>query len=117
MKPGDAPTVAVSYPRGRPARQRPVVATRDDYVTAARRVAIRKDRLAIGRRSFQPDGTGGVIELSDLVAGGREHDRVEPALGIGMPGCDQGRGCGVGIDDVDPVVVEVEAEGTDVTGP
>ena len=55
-------------------------------------------------------GAGAVVEFGDKVAGGGEHDRVEPVAAVVLPGGEHVLGDGGEVADVDPVVVEVEPE-------
>ena len=74
------PAVAVLDPGGRAGAQRPVVAAGDDGVAGAGVVAVGQVDLAArvagrARRAVR----AALVELGDLVAGGGEHERVEPA--------------------------------------
>ena len=53
---------------------------------------------------------GALVELGDQLAGGGEHDRVQPGRSVGSPGGEDILGDGGEVADVDPAVVEVEAE-------
>ena len=54
---------------------------------------------------------GAPVELGGQFAGGGEHDRVTAVRAVVEPGVEDVLGEGVEVADVDPAVVEVEAEG------
>ena len=55
-------------------------------------------------------GLGAVVELGDELAGGGEHDRVQPVVAVVRPRGEHVLGGGGGVADVDPAAVEVEPE-------
>ena len=55
-------------------------------------------------------GLGAVVELGDELAGGGEHDRVQPVVAVVGPRGEHLFGGGGGVADVDPAAVEVEPE-------
>ena len=92
-------------------------------VGAAERDLVRtavRDRLAAGLwvRDLPsvPAGDPDVGQGGDPFAGGGEHERIEPVGDVGAPGGEDPAGGGVGVDDVDAVVVKVVAERPGVAG-
>ena len=55
-------------------------------------------------------GAGALVELADQFAGGGEHDRIQAAAAVGLPGREDVLGEGGEVPDMDSSLVEVEAE-------
>ena len=53
---------------------------------------------------------GALVELADQFAGGGEHDRIQAAAPVGLPGREDLLGEGGEVADMDSSLVEVEAE-------
>ena len=67
--------------------------------------------LGRGVGALESVGAGLLVELADQLAGGGEHDRVQPRGTVGLPGREHVLGHGGQVADVHPVAVEVEAQG------
>ena len=106
----DGPAVAVLHPVGGADPEPAVVAAGDDHVPDARLVAIGQPDLAIGLGAGEAVEAGALVELCNEVASGCKHHRVAAVLAVVGPGGEQLLGHRVGVADVDPVAVEVEAE-------
>src|SRR5215212_1329358 len=55
-------------------------------------------------------GAGAPVEFGDQVAGGGDHDRVEPIRSVGNPSVERILGGGGQVADMDPAVSKVEVE-------
>ncbi len=53
---------------------------------------------------------GTAVEFGDQVAGGGEHDRVEPGRSVGNPSVERILGGGGEVADMNPTVIKVEVE-------
>ncbi len=87
-----------------------VVGAGDDHVADRRGEAVGELHLASGRGAGEAVGAGAGVEFGDEVAGGGEHDRVQPGGAVGLPGVEDLVGDGGQVADVDALPVEVEAE-------
>ena len=67
-----------------------------------------KAHLRTGRGADRGDGAGAAVEFGDEVAGGGEHDRVEPSRSVGNPSGEGILGGGGEVADMDATVIEVE---------
>src|SRR5215208_3406562 len=54
--------------------------------------------------------SGTLVQVGDQVAGGCDHDRVEPSGSVGNPGAERILSCGGQVADMDPAVIKVELE-------
>ena len=88
----DGPPVAVLHPIGGGQAEGSVVGSGDDLFADAGRVAVGQHRhpngLGLGRVWFcvEPVVAGALVELADQFAGGGEHDRIQAAAPVGLPG-------------------------------
>ena len=58
----------------------------------------------------QAMGSGAAVEFGDQVAGGGEHDRVEPSRSVGSPSAERILGGGGEVADMDAALIKVEVE-------
>ena len=107
---GDGPAVAVLDPVVGAEAQPAVVVAGDDGVADVARLPSAKAHLRAGVASGEAVGLGALVELGDQVAGGGEHERVEPRPRSSAQAVKTSCGDGGEVADVDPVVVEVEPE-------
>ncbi len=54
--------------------------------------------------------TGAAVEFGDQLAGGGEHDRVEPSRSVGNPSVERILNCGGQVPDMNPAVIKIEVE-------
>jgi hypothetical protein len=112
----DGPTVPVLHPIGGCRPQCPVVGSGDHQLAGTGRVAVGQHRQPPGvalvavRFGAEPVGAGPLVELADQFAGGGEHDRIQAAAPVGLPGGEDIFGEGGEVADMDSSLVEVEAE-------
>ena len=108
---GDPPAVAVLHPVGAADRKAAVVAAGDDQVPGAGPGAVGELHLGTGGAvGGEPVGAGAGVELRDQLAGGGEHHRVPAGGAVRGPRRVGLRGDGARVADVQPAVVEVEAD-------
>ena len=110
VDPVDGPAVAVLHPVGGAGAQPAVVAAGDDHVAGAGLVPVGQVDGCCRGAAADVFGAGALVELRGEFAGGGEHQRIQPGVPVGLPGGVQLVGGGGEVADVDPVVVEVEAE-------
>ena len=87
-----------------------VVAAGDDHIPDAGLVPVGQLDLAAGWGAVESVGAGAVVEVGDQLAGGGEHDRIQPGRPVSRPGGEGVLGGGGQVADVHPAVVEVEVE-------
>ena len=75
------------------------------------------DALLAGRGTVARMITGAAVELSDELAGGDEHDRVESDGWIGNPSNERILGDLGEITDMNTAMIEIEAECVGITFP
>ena len=80
---GDGPAVAVLDPVGGRESEPAVVAAGDDHIADTRQVSVRQTHFLPGRGVVEAMIAGSAVELSDELAGGSEHDRVQSGRSIG----------------------------------
>ena len=98
----------------------PVVAAGDHHITGGGGVPVGQLRFLAVAGALRRLGDGGVVgeslvagaavEVGDDRTGGGDHQRVEPGCPVGVPGVEGVVGDGGEVADMDPSVVEVEAE-------
>src|SRR5215218_3614699 len=107
---GDGPAVAVLDPVGGRESEAPIVRAGDDHVADTRLVSVPQTHLWPGCGTVETMITGSAVELSDELAGGGEHDRVESDGSVGNPGSERIFG-GLGeITDMNAAMIEIEVE-------
>jgi hypothetical protein len=110
------PPVAVLHPVTGGQAEDAVVGSGDDLFADASRVAVGQHRhpngLGLGRVWFggEPVVAGALVELADQLPGGGEHDRIEAAAPVGLPGREDFFGERGEVADMHSSLVEVEAE-------
>ncbi len=112
---GDGPAVAVLDPVGGAEAESPVVAAGDDHVPGTGLVAVGQAHHRSRQVAVEAVGSGAAVELGDQVAGGGEHDRVQPGRPVGSPGGEGVVGGGGEVADMDAALVQVELERLRVT--
>ena len=107
---GDGPPVAVLDPVGGGESESSVVAPGDDHVSDTRPVSVPQTHFLPGRGTVETMITGSAVELGDELAGRSEHDRVESGRSIGNPSGEGILGDLGEITDMNPAMIEIEAE-------
>ena len=107
---GDGPAVAVFDPVGGGQPEPAVVRAGDDHISDARRIAVGQTHLGRWWGVVEAMITGATVEFGDKLAGGGEHDRVEPSRSIGNPSVERILNCGGQVPDMNTAVIKVEVE-------
>ena len=81
-------------------RSRRSFAAGDDHISDARRIAVGQTHLGRGRGVVEAMITGATVEFGDKLAGGGEHDRVEPSCSVGNPSVERILNCGGQVPDM-----------------
>ena len=111
----DGPAVAVLDPVGGGEAKPPVVAAGDDHVPGTGLIPIRQPHHRIRHVPVEAVVSGAAVQFGDQIAGGGEHDRVQPGRPVRGPSGEGILGDGGQVADVDPAVVKVEVERLRVT--
>ena len=117
--PGHPPPVAVLDPVGGGDDKTALVSAGDDHVAGTGRVPIGQGGFGPywGPVGKEPVVAGAGVQDGDQVAGGGQHDRVQACPAVGQPRFVGRVGRSGQGPDVDPGVVQVEAETSLVPGP
>ena len=107
---GDGPAVAVFDPVGGGEAESPVVAAGDDHIPGTGLVPVGQPHHRIRDVAVEAVVSGAAVQLGDQIAGGGEHDRVQPGRPVGGPSVEGILGGGGEVADVDAAVIEVEVE-------
>ena len=107
---GDGPAVAVLDPVGGGKPESAVVTSSDDHISDTGPVSIGQSHLGHSRGLTETMRPGTAVDFGDQVAGGGDHDRVEPSRSVGNPSVERILNCGGDVADMDPAVSEVEVE-------
>ena len=117
---GEGPPVAVLHPVRGACAQLPVVGAGDEQIAVAGQVAVREPHhgrrrgrrrvVGGGGEAGEAVGSGPLVEVADQVVGGGEHDGVQAGGAVDLPGREHRLRHGGEVADVDPALVEVEAE-------
>ena len=107
---GDRPAVAVFDPVGGGEAESAVVAAGDDHVSDTGPVPVGQRHLGCRRGVIETMRAGTAVEFGDEVAGGGEHDRVEPCRSVGNPSVEGILSRGGHVTDMDTAVIKVEVE-------
>jgi hypothetical protein len=107
----DSPAVAVLHPVDGGGAEPSVVVTGDDQLADTGPVSIRQGdlRASDGCRR-EAVSLGSPVQFGDQVAGGGEHDRIEPISAVDSPCPEQVLGEGGQVADADTLPVQVEAQ-------
>jgi len=106
----DGPAVAVFDPVGAGEAKPAVIGAGDDHISDTRLIAIGQPHLRGCYCAVKAMAAGSTVEFGDQVAGGGEHDRVEPSCPVGKPCVERILGGGGEVADMDPAVIKVEVE-------
>ena len=108
----DGPTVAVLHPVGCRSPQGAVVGAGDDGVSHRGEVAIGEGDgdLGVAGVGLEAVLARPLVQLSDELAGGGEHDCVAATGVTGLPRCEDVVGHGGQVADVDAVAVQIETQ-------
>ena len=107
---GDGPAVTVLDPVGGGQPEPSVVRAGDDHISDARRIAVGQPHLGRGWGVVEAMITGATVEFGDKLAGGGEHDRVEPSRSVGNPSRERILSGGGEVPDMNAAVIEIEVE-------
>ena len=107
---GDGPAVAVFDPVGGGESESAVVAAGDDHVADTGLIAVGQGHVGCRLEVIKTVGPGAAVELEDELAGGGDHDRVEPGRSVGYPSSEGILRGGGEVADMNTAVVKVEVE-------
>ena len=82
----------------------------DDHISDTRPVSVRQTHFRCGRGAVETMGAGATVEFGDELAGGGEHDRVEPSGSVGNPSVERILGGGGEVADMNTAVIKIEVE-------
>ena len=92
-------------------RSRRSLAAGDDHISDTGLVPVGQTHLpAAARVLVEAMVAGAAVEFGDQLAGGGEHDRVQPGRSVGNPSGERILGGGGEVADMNPAVIEVEVE-------
>ena len=106
----DGPAVAVFHPVGGRESEASIVRSGDDHISDTRAVSVPETHFLPGRGTVATMITGSAVELSDQLAGGSEHDRVESDGSVENPSGQGILGDLCEITDVNTAMIKIEAE-------
>src|SRR5215211_4677756 len=97
---GDGPPIAVLNPIGRGESEPAVVPAGDDHISGTGLIAVRQPHHRIRHIPVEAVVSGATVEFGDQLAGGGEHDRVEPSRPVGNPSVERIFSCGGEVADM-----------------
>ena len=107
---GDGPAVAVLDPVGGRESEASIIGAGDDHIADTGLIAISQTHFLPGRGTVEAMLAGSAVEVSDELAGGSEHDRVESGRSIWNPSSEGILGDLGEITDMNTAMIEIEAE-------
>jgi hypothetical protein len=114
---GDGPAVAVLDPVGGGELEASIIGAGDDHVADTGPVSVPETHFLSCRGTVATVLAGAAVQVGDQLAGGGEHDRVQSDGSVGNPGGEGILGDLGEITDMNPAVIEIEAECTGIFFP